>query len=171
MALFTFSNTHNMNQLLINNLDFAKKQDEVTQDIDIERCERLLDLIEKDQQLLGRISYTLTGRAAELGLPSLALHVEAALPVLCQRCLQIMQLDLSADYTYVITENEPEPFAGDEEVDWLEISREMNVDELVEDELLMAIPLGPLHKHACKPLVKEDVEKPNPFAVLKNLIK
>ena len=82
-----------------------------------------------------------------------------------------MELDLSVDYTYVIAEAEPESFEGDEDVDWLEISREMNVDELVEDELLIAMPLGPLHEHACKPLVKEDVEKPNPFAVLKDLIK
>jgi uncharacterized protein len=160
-----------MKPLLINNLDFAKNQDEMSQEIDVKNCERLLDLLDVGQQSPKIIRYTLTGVASQFHLPSLALHVEATLPVLCQRCLQTMELDLSVGYTYVITETEPESFEGDEEVDWLEMSREMNVDELVEDELLIAMPLGPLHEHACKPLVKEDVEKPNPFAVLRDLIK
>lgn len=160
-----------MKPLLINNLDFAKKQDEVTQKIEVKSCERLLDLLAKDQQPLKPISYTLKGSASKLHFPSLALHIEATLPVLCQRCLQAMQLPLSIDYQYVLAEDEPEAFEGDDEIDWLEVSREMNVNELIEDELLMAIPLGPLHEHACKPLIQEDVEKPNPFAVLKDFIK
>lgn len=160
-----------MKPLLINNLDFAKNQDEVSQEIEVENCERLLDLVEVGQQSPKKIRYALQGSASKFHLPSLALHVEATLPVLCQRCLQTMEIDLSVDYVYVIAETEPAPFEGDEDMDWLEMSREMNVDELVEDELLIAMPLGPLHEHACKPLVKEDVEKPNPFAVLKDLIK
>lgn len=160
-----------MKPLLINNQEFAKKKDEVTQEIDVESCERLLELVENDPQSPQKISYTLKGDSNKFHLPSLDLHVDATLPVLCQRCLQVMQLDLSVDYTYVVAKTEPEQFEGDEEMDWLEASREMNVNELVEDELLMAIPLGPLHKEACKKLIKEGVEKPNPFAVLKDLIK
>ena len=160
-----------MKPILINNLEFAKKQEAITHSIDVDSCERLLDLLETSSTLPRNIRYNLTGSTSTFHLPSLGLTIEATLPVLCQRCLQPMQLDLSLDYAYVIAEVEPETFEGDEEIDWLEASREMNVNTLVEDELLMAIPLGPLHDHACKPLIQEQVEKPNPFAVLKGLLK
>jgi len=162
---------HQTKPLLIDNLAFAKKQDEVSHQIDLEGCERLLEMLVPEQVLTKKISYTLTGLASQLHLPGLKLQIEATLPVICQRCLQPMDLDLSLTHVYVISEVEPESFEGDDDVDWLEVSREMNVNELVEDELLIAMPLGPSHQHACKTLPKEEVEKPNPFAVLKDLIK
>lgn len=160
-----------MKPILINNIEFAKNQEEVTHAIDVDSCERLLDLLETSSTLSKSIRYTLIGSASTFHLPSLGLKIEATLPVLCQRCLQPMQLDLSLAYEYVIAEVEPTAFEGDDDIDWIEASREMNVNILVEDELLMAIPLGPLHSHACKPLIQEEVEKPNPFAVLKDLLK
>ncbi len=160
-----------MKPILINNLDFAKKQEEVSHTIDVDSCERLLEFLTTDSTLSKSIRYTLTGSAAIFHLPSLGLKIEAALPVLCQRCLQPMQLDLSLAYDYVVAEAEPAAFEGDDDIDWVEASREMNLNTLVEDELLMAIPLGPLHSHACKPLIREGEQKPNPFAVLKDLMK
>lgn len=160
-----------MKPILINNIEFAKNQEEVTHAIDVDSCVRLLDLLETSSTLSKSIRYTLAGSASTFHLPSLDLKIEARLPVLCQRCLQPMQLDLSLAYEYVIAEVEPAAFEGDDDIDWVEASREMNVNILVEDELLMAIPLGPLHSHACKPLIHEEVQKPNPFAVLKDLMK
>lgn len=160
-----------MKPILINNLEFAKKQEEITHLIDVDSCERLLDLLETNSTLPKKISYNLKGSSSTFHLPSLGLKIEATLPVLCQRCLQPMQLNLSLAYDYVIAEAEPEAFEGDEEIDWLEASREMNINSLIEDELLMAMPIGPLHDHACKPPIQEQLEKPNPFAVLKDLLK
>lgn len=160
-----------MKPILINNLEFAKKQEKIAHVIDVDSCERLFDLLENNSTLTKSIRYTLIGSASTFHLPSLDLRIEATLPVLCQRCLQPMQLDLSLAYEYVVAEFEPEAFEGDDDIDWVEASREMNINTLVEDELLMAIPLGPLHSHACKPPIQEDVQKPNPFAVLKNLMK
>ena len=71
-----------MKLLLINNLDFAKNQDEMSQEIDVKNCERLLDLLDVGQQSPKIIRYTLTGVSSQFHLPSLALHVEATLPVL-----------------------------------------------------------------------------------------
>jgi uncharacterized protein len=160
-----------MKPILINNLEFAKRQEKIEHEIVVDSCGRLLDLLVDDSTLSRRIQYSLVGNSSKLHLPSLRLKVEASLPVTCQRCLLPMQLDLSFSHNYVIAEMDPAPFDGDEEVDWLEAARDMNVNELVEDELLIAIPLGPLHSHACKPLIQEDVEKQNPFAILKNIIK
>ena len=160
-----------MKPTLINNLDFAKRQAKISSEIDTSTCERLNDFIEDDAQLKKQIHYILIGNNAKFHLPSLALEINASLPVICQRCLQNMQLDLSLAYEYVIADAEPGAFDNDDEIDWLETAREMNVNELVEDELLMAMPLGPMHDYACKPPLQEEVEKPNPFAVMQKLMR
>lgn len=160
-----------MKSVLINNLEFAKKQENTSGEIDVYKHERLADILINGAQYPTKINYTLTGSATKLHFPSLHLTIEAVLPVLCQRCLEGMELNLSLAFDYVISETEPEAFDGDEEIDWLETSREMNLNELIVDELLIAMPLAPLHTQDCKPLTQAHVEKQNPFAVLKDLIK
>ncbi len=160
-----------MKPTLINNLEFAKNTDAISHDIKVDSCLRLSEFITHDASQASSIHYTLKGSESQFHLPSLALSIKAKLSVLCQRCLKPMWLDIDLAFQYVVADKEPLPFEGDEEVDWVESAREMNVNNLVEDELLIAMPLGPLHTHACTPLVKESLQKPNPFAVLKGLIK
>jgi uncharacterized protein len=51
----------------------------------------------------------------------------------------------------------------------------MDLVALIEDEMLMALPIAPVHAEDCNDNlhngVAESGEKPNPFAVLKGLIK
>ena len=159
-----------MKPILINNLEVAKKQESIDGEIPGVSCERLLEIIGQDDQY-PQIHYKLSGTTTKFHLPSLHLNIDAGLPVVCQRCLGAMQLKLSLAYDYVISESEPAPFEGDDEVDWLEVSREMNLNALIEDELLMAIPLAPTHADGCKLLKQGSGEKHNPFAALKDLIK
>jgi uncharacterized protein len=160
-----------MNPILINNLEVAKKQEKIAGELNVSDCNRLVDLLVPGDENAKIISYQLTGTLAKFHLPSLQLKIDATLPVVCQRCLNPMQLSLSVNYDYVLSKAEPEPFDGDDDIDWLEMSREMNLNELIEDELLMAIPLAPTHTQGCKPAKLESGEKHNPFAALKDLIK
>ena len=64
-----------------------------------------------------------------------------------------------------------EEMLGDEDIDVIVGSREMNVFDLVEDEALLALPLSPRHE-VCPDASKLEglkAEKPSPFAVLKDL--
>ncbi len=160
-----------MKLTLINNLEIAKKQETLTGDITADDCERLIGSVDSGALRALKIRYEITGSASAFHLPSLHLSINASLPLVCQRCLESMLQDFSLSFDYVIHETEPEDFEGDEDVDWLETSREMNIVELVEDELLIAIPVAPMHENACKPLKLESGEKHNPFAVLKGLVK
>ncbi len=160
-----------MKLTLINNLEIAKKQETLAGKITAKECERLIDGVNDAALDSLKIHYELSGTSSTFHLPSLHLSIDASLPLVCQRCLEAMQLDLSLAFDYVISEVEPEAFDGDEDVDWIEASREMNVVELIEDELLIAIPVAPMHESACKPLKLESGEKHNPFAVLKGLVK
>ena len=160
-----------MKPITINNLEVAKNQEKLEGKIDVNDCLRLKDMLAQQSEEAQGINYQLSGGGSKHHLPSLKLSVDAVLTVVCQRCLSAMQLPLSVEYDYVVSKTEPEAIDGDDDVDWLEASREMNLSELIEDELLIAMPLAPTHGHSCKPAKHESGEKHNPFAVLKGVIK
>ena len=156
-----------MKPILINNLEFAQKNLKISGDLNPKDCVRLLESISQSDLNSASIKYTLKGHAKKMHLPSLSLQVESKLPVLCQRCLETMQIDLNLEFEYLISENNPSETEEGDEIDWLELSQHMNLTELIEDELLIAMPIAPLHEANCIKSTMQSGEKPNPFAVLK----
>lgn len=159
-----------MKPLLINNLNFSKNLKQISGEIPVEEFGRLLADIPSLEAPLPSVKYTLIGTQGAFHLPSLHLTVAAVVPAICQRCTSGMQLTLELDFDYVLANDEPEAFDGDDEVDWLEISEEMDLKSLIEDELLMAYPLGPTHNEACQGSVAETEETYQPFAHLKEML-
>lgn len=110
----------------------------------------------------------------------LHLHVEVQLPMVCQRCLTVAPIALNVDrsFRFVADEATAEALDDESEEDLLALSREFQLRELMEDELLMELPVVPMHD-ACPqavPLASSDEdfeqangEKPNPFAALAGL--
>ena len=152
---------------LINNIEFAEKGLTMSEHIPPATCKRLAEIIILASKNLTDIRYTLSGAAKKLQLPSLHLTVDAKLPVICQRCLEEMQLDFALAFDYAISNTAPTEADESDEIDWLEASSAMNIDELVEDELLIAMPIAPMHETDCLKASMQSGEKPNPFAVLK----
>ncbi len=153
---------------LINNIEFAEKGQEITGQIDATSCLRLAELLSVSSENIANIRYTLSGAAKKLQLPSLHLTIDAKLPVLCQRCLEQMQLNFALKFDYVITDTAPTEADESDEIDWLEAAQNMDVGELIEDELLIAMPIAPMHETDCLKASTQSGEKPNPFAVLKD---
>ena len=156
-----------MKLILINNIEFAEKNLEIAGQIEVSSCERLLELLNVSSENIADIRYKLIGTAKKQQLPNLNLSIDAKLPVLCQRCLAPMRLDFALTFDYVISAEAPTEANESDEVDWLEASPTMNVNELIEDELLIAMPIAPKHDNGCAPASTQSGEKPNPFAVLK----
>lgn len=115
----------------------------------------------------------------------LHLSAQVALPLTCQRCLTPVATDLSVDQWYRFVATEEIAMAEDDEAeeDLLVLAPQFDLLALLEDELLMAVPLVPMHE-ACPQAPKfsasdpavEAAEavaeaKPNPFAVLQQLKK
>ena len=111
----------------------------------------------------------------------LNLQAHTHLPMTCQRCLTPVQVKLIVDQRYRFVDSEDQAMAQDDEAeeDLLVLSREFQLRELVEDELLMALPLVPRHE-VCPGDVKmstqdedfeQDDKQANPFAVLSSLKK
>lgn len=112
----------------------------------------------------------------------LTLNAEVALPQTCQRCLGPVDMPVAFEREFRFVASEEVAAMEDEESeeDVLVQSRDFNLLELVEDELLMALPAVPKHD-VCPGVVKlqvvdagfveEEQEKPNPFAMLGQLKK
>jgi uncharacterized protein len=106
-----------------------------------------------------------------------ALQVEASTEVAleCQRCLQPMRLALEAERRIYFVEGEDAAAALDaeNEDDVLALTPTLDLQALVEDELLLALPLVPRHEVCPEPLPRALVEDDrareaadHPFAAL-----
>jgi uncharacterized protein len=96
--------------------------------------------------------------------------VSASVKLTCQRCLEPMMLDLRAEPRLVFFRGgeDSEALIGNDEA--LEADRPMPLSEMVEDELLLAVPMIPMHElNVCpaREYVAAGQGKPNPFATLK----
>lgn len=110
---------------------------------------------------------TSSGRGAFLDLA-----VSGVLKLACQRCLEALEWPVEVDVRILmVPESEPLP---DEELevedfDAIPVGRELNLAELIEDELLLNLPLAPMHDQCALPGPSENGEKQSPFAALAQL--
>ena len=116
-----------------------------------------------------------------LGTPIMVGEFKADLPLLCERCSESMVFEAKVESSLAIINSEKKIDDLAEQYEpWIINSDEpVMLSSIVEDELILAIPLVPKHEHACLP--KEawfsgeeqiDDEKPiSPFAVLSALKK
>jgi uncharacterized protein len=133
-----------------------------------------------DRRVLWEVRGELREAAGSPGQVWLHLRAEVSLPLVCQRCMGPVDVALAVDraFRFVATEAEAEVEDEAAEEDVLALSRDFNLKELLEDELLMALPVVPRHEvcPAALKLAVQDAdfdaataEKPNPFAVLAGL--
>ena len=127
--------------------------------------------------LLGQMT-PVTGGAARIGM---TLTAEVGLAMQCQRCLTPVVEPVKAERAFVFVADEATAEAMDDESeeDVLVISRDFDALSLIEDELILALPLVPRHE-ACPENLPSSVgeeaveavgERPNPFAALAALKK
>ena len=112
------------------------------------------------------------------GQPGVWLHLRASVPVTlqCQRCLQPVSQALEVDrhFRFVRSEQEAERLDETAEEDVLVLMPRLDLHELLEDELILALPLVPRHDDRCPvpltlpidDLLAEAAPPPNPFAAL-----
>ena len=102
------------------------------------------------------------------------MHLQASLnlPQICQRCLEPMNVPLEVDRWFRFVADEATALAQDDgcEEDLLVTNGEFNGLELLEDELLMALPLIVSHGD-CQPPASAALadDLPHPFAALAGL--
>jgi len=70
--------------------------------------------------------------------------------MVCQRCLDPIQVPIAIDAELQLAENAREISEADDEIDRVIASRHMDVAWLVEDEVILALPMAPRHEE-CVP--------------------
>ncbi len=142
-------------------------------------------LMEETQGLGGQnaVNWTVRGALEDdaKGQPQawLFLTVATSLPLTCQRCLGPVEVSLQFERAFRFVETEAQAELEDDasEEDVLVLSRDFDLAALIEDEVLMALPLVPRHDRCPLPVkltavdadFEEESPKPNPFAVLAGL--
>lgn len=128
----------------------------------------------------GEVAWSVQGsmRPSASGGQSAWLHLTASavVPLTCQRCLGGVDVRLHVDQEFRFVADEATALAEDDASaeDLLVLSHDLDVLELVEDELLMALPIVPMHdfcesQHTPTSLGEDAVaedDKPHPFAAL-----
>ena len=158
---------------------FARRQGELSGSTPIVQLERLQDLLviaSRDPQAM--VAWSATGelRSPRGGSHEVWLHLAARglLRMQCQRCLQGVEVELDVARSFLFVHGEALAAERDAytEDDVLPLTRALDLVALVEDELLLALPIVPRHEPACPQPLTAAFDDPapepaeNPFAVL-----
>ena len=132
----------------------------------VEDLDRLHDLL---VDIDGEVTFRLQGYKGEGGESMLHLEVSGTVPLACQRCLEAVPCDLDVDAVLELVPAGAELSQDeleDDTRDFLPVERELDVVELVEDEILLALPVAPRHEKCGLPGAANAGERINPFAKL-----
>lgn len=160
----------------IDSLDFARKGLELRGEIAVSEMSRLQDVLAAPE---GKVSYVLRGVQGKNGEPVLELALEGNCQLRCQRCLQALPYSIkTVSFLMPVPEDELEGSLADggeleeeDGVDYIPANAHLDVLALIEDEILLGLPLSPRHEvGVCKAASGgAPVEEQNPFAVLREL--
>lgn len=117
----------------------------------------------------GSLRYRIEGFLDAERRPRLNLTVSGDLVLRCQRCLGGLEWPVEIDVSLQPVrdgQDIPEEELEDDEFDALEVGEELDVIALVEDEVLLALPIAPRHDDCQPPRPDGGVEKESPFAKL-----
>lgn len=131
---------------------------------------RLLELCADES---GTVSVDLYFERGAQGLRRMHGTVRAEVPVVCQRCLMPFRHAIHAETWLVLLKpGEPSAIAADD-ADALVVTKPLPLSEVIEDELLLAMPMIPRHAPGqCQTNTAEsasETRETHPFAALRRL--
>ncbi len=131
----------------------------------------------------GSVDVTLRFGTDERHLPVLTVELRTEVSLMCQNCLEPYRQPIEIEATLGIIRTEPEAERIPRAYDPLVVGDEpLYIKELVEDELILALPIISRHSEDCLPAVSEEAPEPdseagersgreNPFEALRHLKK
>ena len=152
---------------VIDGLQFARDGGELRGILGLERLLRLAELPCKTSG----VDYWLRGGLNRTGKPSLGLKASGRLEVVCQRCLGPLLIDVEVDVELELGADPKFIAQAEDEVDRVIATRDMGVAELVEDEVILALPEAPKHEVCDTDGAIAGPKKQSPFGVLAGLKK
>ena len=130
---------------MIDGLKFAREGQRLRGSVPVVRLTRIAEeLFER----AGNVSYVLAGRFDRNGKPAIEIEVRGLLALVCQRCLGRLDFEFERHSRLLLAvAGEALPSVDAEKVDTETVPVESvaNVLDLVEQEVLLGLPLAPAH--------------------------
>ncbi len=154
---------------LIDSVEFARAGEELSGSVPVAELARLSDSLYDTQ---GALQFELKGGRDVRQRFRLRLAVNGSIDLQCQRCLGQLVFPLSTQTNLLVLTDQTGGETGEiEDLDGVPAGPAVDVWSLVEDEVLLALPLAPRHAEGeCSPAVKETGSAVvSPFAALAKL--
>jgi uncharacterized protein len=129
---------------VIDTLEFARAEQQLTGNLPVVSLSRLDDVLHDRE---GTLRYEVRGGRDERMRPQLRLRISGRLHLQCQRCLELLDFPLDV-ISRLLVAREGEALEGIDDPhapDAIEAQPELDVASLIEDEVLLALPLAPRH--------------------------
>jgi uncharacterized protein len=122
---------------------FADREVTLSGELDVRVLTRLVSLLHSD---VGSVSATLGFQQRRDGWLAAVLDYRASVELVCQRCLEPFRQELTQSVNVVVADSDSLPATVPEGFEPFELAGgRLQPVELVEDELIVAIPLVPKH--------------------------
>jgi uncharacterized protein len=135
-----------LTQTMVNSLEFARNSRFIEGNVPLKWLPNLADrLLELD----GSLAVSLEGWQSEEKF-LLRLVIDGTLLLQCQRCLASVRLPMQVNSVLQLIstdESWPDEELMDDEMDAIEASEALDVVGLIENEVLLALPLAPRHEY------------------------
>lgn len=155
----------------IDSLDFARNGRIISGEVRFSELPRFLDMLENPQ---GILTYSVQGGVDKQGIHFLDVSLAGECSLRCQRCLSGFDYAIRFQTRLLLRDQASLDALDDdaEEFDSILADTHLDVLELLEEEILLSLPIAPRHElGACR--VKDGENGPgeerNPFAVLAGL--
>lgn len=146
----------------------------------IEGEARLSDMSRLKEMILpteGTVTYRISGMTAKKGWPGAVVELAAVVPLVCNRCTKPLDYKIEKEVVFRFARTEEEadaiPIEEDEDVEVIVGSEKLNIMDWIEEEIILSLPLVPVHETQCAEVLpvdeEEEPERQNPFAKLKDL--
>jgi uncharacterized protein len=158
-------------QLVIDPAKFARGRNELRGELQAAQLPRVVpELFDTE----GGVGYAVSGFQTAKGEPALRVEIHGTLALRCERCLNRLDFALDSHRVIVLAQGVDEftPVADeDETIDTIPAVARLDVGALLEDEVLLSLPMAPRHAEGeCRAEgTQQDAPASSPFAVLANL--
>ena len=156
----------------INFFNFAKKEVKLNGNYKVSELSRLSEIVSNENDV---VEVDLSFRLENGRIPCVEGIIKSILVLDCQRCLDILQVDLKVPFSIAFVRNELQADSLDDkfEIYLIGDDEELETKDLITDEILLSIPMAPSHDYDCglktdKGNIVEEVRE-HPFDVLKNI--
>jgi len=153
----------------IDGLEFAREGRRLAGQVAVTALSRLAEVLVGDA---GALDCEIAGERDRDGKAWLTMALSGSLNLRCQRCLAalVFPVDISSRFL-LIPQGQPWPDEdlAEDGFDAIAAEKEMALLPLIEDEVLLALPIAPRHESCEPPAPVIEENEPSPFAALARL--